>query len=227
MDSTKDAMDGVEASSTAAAASASATSSSSSSSSSSSASSSAAAAVARMPGTPAGSDAKRAAEGLATPTAKKAKGAPSSLAGKASKGAGGKKPAKTPRTPKTPKSAAKSKKKASTPGEAKEEAPLPELEVLERPLCLKGLSDEAVCNTLGFKVDLHRDSTIREASQEDIQLRQKCASLPEEIQRRFGDVCWVKLSGYPNWPAYIMNPLTCNSQNRETWEAIPDPIKCV
>ena len=223
MDSTKDAMDGVDAAPAAPAASA----SSASSSASASSSSSSAAAVARMPGTPAGSDAKRAAEGLATPTAKKAKGAPSSHAGKASKGAGGKKLTKTPRTPKTPKSAAKSKKKASTPGEAKEEAPLPELEVLERPLCLQRLSDEAICNTLGFKVDLHRDSTIREASLEDIQLRQKCASLPEEIQRRFGDVCWVRLSGYPNWPAYIMNPLTCNTQNRETWEAIPDPIKWV
>ena len=223
MDSTKDAMDGVDAAPAAPAASA----SSASSSASASSSSSSAAAVARMPGTPAGSDAKRAAEGLATPTAKKAKGAPSSHAGKASKGAGGKKLTKTPRTPKTPKSAAKSKKKASAPAEAKEEAPLPELEVLERPLCLQGMSDEAICDTLGFKVDIHRDSTIREASLEDIQLRQKCASLPEEIQRRFGDVCWVRLSGCPNWPAYIMNPLTCNTQNRETWEAIPDPIKWV
>ena len=95
---------------------------------------------------------------------------------------------------------------------------------LQRPLCLEGMTDAAFCSALGFTVDLDRNQVVRAASLKDIQLRQKCAALPEETRRRFGEVCWVKeKSGYPNWPAYIIDPLTCSLHLRDAWESIPEP----
>ncbi|TMW57108.1 hypothetical protein Poli38472_003033 [Pythium oligandrum] len=65
-----------------------------------------------------------------------------------------------------------------------------------------------------------------DSDDEDAELAKRVDALPEEIKSKYGTIVWVKMGGYPYWPALVVDPRFLSPKLQA--QALKDPEnKCV